>query len=241
MQISNFHFSYIDYPGKISVILFFQGCNYRCPSCHAKNLLENNESLEEESFFEYLNYKREWVDGVVLCGGEPTIQDGLINFVKKIKRKGLNIKLDTNGNEPSVLEKLLEGKLIDYVAMDVKGPEVLYNDLTGRKTNFERIKNSLDVVPQFPDYEFRTTIVPVIRYNERISFMTPQEIGETAKLIYDCTGKSNSKYFLQKFVPHKGEGALVDSRLEVFTETPKEILEEGKKLAERYSPHCRIR
>jgi pyruvate formate lyase activating enzyme len=236
--------SAIDYPGKISTIVFTPKCNYQCPACHAKNILCSNERIPEEEIFNYIDFtnkEKKLIDAVVLCGGEPTLQHDLIYFAEKIKERGLLVKLDTNGCEFGTLIELHESKLIDYVAMDVKGPPQIYADLIGREFLDSRdgYEKAIDIVSHFPDYEFRTTVVPVIRRNGEISFLTPEEIGETAKLIYDCTGSIEHKYFLQKFVPRKGE--LLNSRLESFPETPKEILEKGKKEAIKYLPNAKIR
>jgi len=242
MQIRNFRReSFIDFPLTMASVVFSPGCNYKCPSCHAKHLLEEGKNMDEKEIFDYLESRKSWIEGIVLCGGEPTLQPDLIYFAEKIKKMGFAIKLDTNGSRFAILQELKESKLIDYVAMDVKGPRELYPNLVGREFLDRRddYEKAIMIVSQFPDYEFRTTVVPVIRDEGKISFMNPKEIGETAKLIYDCIGGSNHKYFLQKFVPR--ENGLLDSRLESFSETPMEILEEGKKEAMKYLPNCRIR
>lgn len=235
--------SFIDYPGKNSTIIFVPGCNYRCPACHAKHLVENRnfQGISEEEIFKYLDSRKGKINAVVICGGEPTLQAGLKDFCEKLKEKGLAVKLDTNGSDYIILGDLLAKGVVDYIAMDVKGPLQIYADLVGRKFLDARdgYEKAIAIVSQFPNYEFRTTIVPVIRRNGEISFMTPEEIGETAKLIYDCTGNREHKYFLQPFVPRKGE--LIDSRLEDFPETPHELLEEMKKEARKYLPNCEIR
>lgn len=244
MKISNWKkISLIDYPGKISTIIFFSECNYQCPACHAKNLLESKETISEKEILDYIekrNSEKKIIEGVVFCGGEPTLQKDLFYLAEKIKEKNLAIKLDTNGSNPKVLEKLLKKNFVDYVAMDVKGPENLYSFITGKKIDINKIKESINLVSQFPYYEFRTTIVPIIK-NDKTCFMTPEEIGETAKLIYNCTGDSKHKYFLQPFLPHKGENALINSKLENFSETPKEILEKGKDESIKYLPNTEIR
>jgi len=242
MQIRDFiKESSIDYPGKISAVVFSPGCNYKCPACHAKHLLEKGNNIDEKVFFDYLDSRKGWIDAVVLCGGEPTLQHDLIYFARKIKERGLLVKLDTNGSEFGTLIELHESKLIDYVAMDVKGPPSIYADLIGREFLDARdgYEKAIAIISHFPDYEFRTTVIPVVRRNGEISSLTPEEIGQTAKLIYDCTGIIEHKYFLQPFVPKKGE--LIDSRLESFTETPKELLEKGKKEAIKYLPNTKIR
>lgn len=239
MQIRNFlKESFIDYSGKISSVVFVPGCNYRCPACHAKHLLDNGSDIDENEFFEYINSRKGWIDGIVICGGEPTIQPDLIGFLYKLKEKELSIKLDTNGSRPRILKYVLERGLVNYVAMDVKGPKELHEQITNSDMNFDRIKESIELVSKFPDYEFRTTVVPVKR-NESTIFMTPEEIGDTAKIIYDCTENKKHKYFLQPFVPRKGE--LIDSKFEEFPETPKELLEKGKIEARKYLSNTEIR
>jgi len=243
MKIKDFlKHSLIDYSGIISSVIFTPNCNYNCPACHAKYILNNKDLIDEKIFFEYLDSRREWIDAVVLCGGEPTLENGLESFLKRIKDEtGLKIKLDTNGSNPSVLEDLLEKDLIDYVAMDVKGPEEIYSNIVGKNIDIEKIKESMRLVQKFPDYEFRITVVPIIRNKnpEEISFMTSEEIEKTAKMIYDNTQNSFHKYYLQKFVPIKD--GLLDSKLERFSETPGEILKEGLKNTRKYLLNTKIR
>lgn len=239
MQIRNFlRESFIDYSGRISSVVFAPGCNYKCPACHAKHLLQEELNINEKEFFEYLDSRKGWIDGIVICGGEPTIQPDLIGFLYKLKEKDFAVKLDTNGSRPRILRYVLERGLVDYVAMDVKGPEELYGQITNSDMDFDRIKNSIELVSKFPNSEFRTTIVPV-RRNAEITFMTPEEIGNTAKMIYDYTGNGEHKYFLQLFVPRKGE--LIDSKFEEFPETPQELLERGKIEARKYLYNTEIR
>lgn len=242
MRIANIlNFSMKDYPKKNSVVVFTPTCNYQCGYCHAKLLLKNIENINEKNFFDYLDSKKGWIDGVVLCGGEPTLQPDLENFTKKIKEKGYLVKLDTNGSNPSVLAKLKNRNLIDYIAMDVKGPKNLYSKIIGKDIVGleDAISRSITLTTYFPDYEFRTTVGPVIRTENEISFMTPEEIKEIAKWIVNMTGSNEHKYYLQPFVPKKGE--LLDSRLERFPRTPKELLEEIKEEVIKYLPRCDVR
>lgn len=230
--------SFIDYPGRISAVVFSPACNYKCPACHAKPLLTSNGNKSEKEFFDYLDSRKGWIEGVVLCGGEPTLEPGLANFARKLKERGLAIKLDTNGSNPEVLLELKKEGIIDYVAMDVKAPKELYETITGISgVNLQNIEESLEIVPKFPDYEFRTTIAPIIR--KEIDFMTPKEVGNIAKWIVEVTGDSTHKYSLQPFVPRQGE--LIDSQLEEFPETPKDLMEKAHREAIKYLSNCKIR
>lgn len=232
-------FNLIDYPGKIAAMVFAPGCNYKCPACHAKPLLNEDALVDEEEFFRYLDSVRRWVSGVVVCGGEPTMQDGLIPFLRRLKAARLPVKLDTNGSAPDVLNRLLAENLADYVAMDVKGPRGLWPNIAGTPGAGAAMLESMRAAARFPDHEFRTTVVPVVRSGEEISFMTASEAAETARLIADTTGSAAHKYFIQKFVPRKN--GLLDARLETFPETPPGLLEEIKKAAAVYLPGCEIR
>ena len=247
-------FNLIDYPGKIAAMVFAPGCNFKCPACHAKPLLNEDALVDEEEFFKYLGLVRQWVNGVVICGGEPTMQDGLPAFLRRLKAARLPVKLDTNGSAPDVLNRLLAENLAAYVAMDVKGPRGLWAEITGTPRPFgigtdpkgrgtpdagAEMLESMRAAARFPDHEFRTTIVPVVRIGSDISFMTAPEAAETARLIADTTGSGDHKYFIQKFVPRKN--GLLDARLESFPETPPALLEEMKKAASVHLPKCEIR
>ncbi len=232
-------FNLIDYPGKIAAMIFAPGCNFKCPACHAKPLLNEDALVDEEEFFKYLDSVRRWVNGVVICGGEPTMQDGLIPFLRRLKAARLPVKLDTNGSAPEVLNALLAENLADYVAMDVKGPRNLWANIAGTPDMAAEMLEGMRAAARFPDHEFRTTIVPVVRSGEDISFMTAPEAAETARLITETTGSGAHKYFIQKFVPRKN--GLLDARLESFSETPPGLLEEMKKAVSVYLPKCEIR
>jgi len=231
--------SYIDYPGKISTVVFNGSCNYECSACHAKDLFEDNERVDEKEFFNYLDSTKDWIEAVVLCGGEPTLELGLVNFARKLKKRNLAVKLDTNGSNYEKLLELKKEKLIDYVAMDIKGPKNLYNNLVGEKVNLENIEKSMKITQNFPNYEFRTTVVPIIRDHGLTCFMNTDEAEEMAKWIVDVTGKNKHKHYLQKFVPRKNE--LLDSRLEEFPEPSESLLKGMKAKIIRYLPNCEIR
>ncbi|MCU0642067.1 MAG: anaerobic ribonucleoside-triphosphate reductase activating protein [archaeon] len=230
----------IDFPGKSGPIIFTKGCNYRCGFCY--NTSDRQVSPEKvESFLRGLELKARggWYNGVTICGGEPTLQHDLPEFIQRLKNIGLAVKLDTNGSRYQELGRL-KG-IVDYAAMDVKGPFRLYADIAGVDFIDERdgITKAMGIVADFPGHEFRTTICPIAREDGEVTFMTPEEIEETAHFIFQNLPNNDSPYFLQQFVPVKGR--LVDRRFEEMGETPKEILEEGCELAKKYLPNTKVR
>ncbi|MGC9053845.1 MAG: anaerobic ribonucleoside-triphosphate reductase activating protein, partial [Candidatus Hydrogenedens sp.] len=126
MKIGGFQpFSLSDFPNCVSAIVFTQGCNFRCPFCHNPSLVLPElflPPIPEEALIAFLNERKGKLDGVVITGGEPTIQSDLMKFVSEIKGLGYKVKLDTNGSNPEILKELIENNLLDYVAMDVKAP-----------------------------------------------------------------------------------------------------------------------
>ena len=184
----------IDYPGKIACTVFTQGCNFSCGYCHNPELISftNNKSyLDEKEFLKFLNLRIGKLDAVCITGGEPTIQKDLSSFIKKIKKLGFLVKLDTQGSMPSVIKNLLENELLDYIAMDIKAPLEKYSDITYSKINTKRVNETINIIMQSGvDYEFRTTIV-----KDQLTKSDMQKIG---KLI-----KGSKKYYLQRFVPTK--------------------------------------
>ena len=166
-------FSAIDYPGKLSAIVFTIGCNFRCPFCHNPELvlpeqIKDQPIFSEKEFFNFLKERKGLLDGVCITGGEPTVQSDLSNFIQKIKNLGYLVKLDSNGSNPKVLRDLLEKKIVDYLAMDIKSPLEKYSLATGVEINLDDIKESIELVKQFPKYEFRTTVVPDLIQKEDI-------------------------------------------------------------------------
>jgi pyruvate formate lyase activating enzyme len=154
--------SFIDYPKKISLVIFTAGCNFHCHYCHNPELVNPSPPfISEEKVLKKLDSKKEWIDGVVITGGEPTMHPDLPEFIKKIRETGLLIKLDTNGSNPEMLKELIDNELIDYVAMDIKAPLENYEKITQCKPNVKKIKKSIDLIRESGiEYEFRTTILP---------------------------------------------------------------------------------
>jgi pyruvate formate lyase activating enzyme len=157
----------IDYPGKLATTVFTVGCNFRCPFCHNPELVLSSQftvhSNLEKEFFNFLKKRQGKLEGVCITGGEPTIQPDLVDFIRKIKKLGFLVKLDSNGTRPDVLKKLFDLKLLDFVAMDIKNQLKRYDQTVGLKSDKARIKLSVDLIrnSRVP-YEFRTTVVPGI-------------------------------------------------------------------------------
>ena len=156
--------SLIDYPGKLSCVLFLSGCNFDCPYCHNPDLAKGCARCPffdgEEQLFSFLDKRKHFLDGVVISGGEPTLQQDLETLCRRIKQMGYPVKLDTNGSRPEVLEKLLGQKLVDYVAMDVKTDPQRYAPAICRKKDPSAVLASIKLImAEAPDYEFRTTCV----------------------------------------------------------------------------------
>ncbi len=154
--------SIIDYPGKVSCVLFCAGCNFRCPYCHNPELLNTNAEppLSVEQFFQFLETRRDFLDGVVITGGEPTLQNDLAGLCEKIKKEKLSVKLDTNGSRPGVIRDLLEKGLLDYIAMDVKTDPKDYFPILTKNDDPKPIRTSLELIQTAGvAYEFRTTCV----------------------------------------------------------------------------------
>lgn len=183
--------SLIDYPDKISTIVFTTGCNFRCGYCHNAGLVSGkskNEVCSTDSFFDFLKKRVGKIDAVVISGGEATLQPDLIEFVKRIKDFGYLVKLDTNGYKPEIIYRLLENSLVDYIAMDIKAPLDKYAFITNVDIDVVKIKESINLImSSYIDYEFRTTVL-----KKQLDYI---DFNKIAKLI-----KGAKKYFLQKFV-----------------------------------------
>ena len=186
--------SLLDYEDKVSVVLFSQACNFRCPFCHnGESVLNAQSEIDFAEILAFLKTRKGLVDAVVFSGGEPTLESDLEVKIKQVKELGYLIKLDTNGTNPEMVECLLDEGLIDYVAMDIKNSPSLYAQTSGVKNiNFENIKKSVAIImSKAPDYEFRTTLVK--EFHEHMDYDAFYELIKGAK-----------KLFLQKFVDREG-------------------------------------
>lgn len=184
----------IDYPGEICAIVFTQGCNFRCPYCHNPELVNPEmygECLPEETIFSFLAKRKGKIDAVTITGGEPTIQHDLIDFVKRVKRSGYLVKVDTNGSHPEVIEKLFSMKLLDYIAMDIKSPADKFKNLTRSEISYHTITQTIEMVMKSGiPYEFRTTVLKRL--------LNENDILNIAHSIRDAR-----LYILQQFIPSK--------------------------------------
>ena len=173
--------SLIDYPEKVSCVLFLSGCNFDCPYCHnpqlVKGCLKAFPFMNGEGIYSFLERRRAFLDGVVISGGEPTLDKDLVNLCQKIKEMGYPIKLDTNGSRPDIIEKLMNENLVDYIAMDVKTDLFHYTPFIQKDLDPALIMKSIAaIMTSAPDYEFRTTCVrPIV--DEKIIENIAQTIG----------------------------------------------------------------
>lgn len=220
----------IDFPGRVAATVFISGCNFRCPFCYSSELvlpekIKEHPLLLVEDFFEFLKERVGLLEGVVVCGGEPTINKDLPDFLEKIKELGFLVKLDTNGSNPEMLESFIKKGLVDYVAMDVKAPKEKYIETVKGDAILKNIERSINILKQGRvDYEFRTTVVPGIH--------TKEDIIKIVEWI-----KPAKRYFLQNF---KGE-KTIDSKFEQIRPYPDSFLLEIKKEISSLFEQCDIR
>jgi len=220
----------LDYPQKVAAIIFTISCNMRCPFCYNPSLvlsssIEKIQPLKEVDVINFLKKRIKYLDGVVITGGEPTLQGDLFQFCQKIKKIGYLLKLDTNGLRPDVLKKLFYHQLVDYIAMDIKGSKENYNKSAGVSVDYNNIQESVDLIinSKLP-HEFRTTLVRGLH--------TYDDIIEMSKMISGA-----DKYFLQSF---RKNNNLVDQNFAGKSFSSK-IMAEFKKIATPYVGVCETR
>lgn len=213
-----------DFPENVACILFLKGCNFRCPYCQNSELIDykidDNYILKEE-VFDFLKKRQGILDGVVISGGEPTVNKDLPKLIKEIRDLGFKIKLDTNGTNPQMLKELLEDEFIDYVAMDIKNVPTKYLETTGLSEKniqiLENVQKSIDILKKSKvDHEFRTTIMK--------NYHNIEDLEEINKLI----GK-DEKYFIQNF---EDSEYVLNHNIEPFSE--KELKEIKNKLTKNF-------
>ncbi|MCK4904705.1 anaerobic ribonucleoside-triphosphate reductase activating protein [bacterium] len=234
LQIKGFiQNSLLDWDGKIVSTLYTPYCNFRCPYCHNGGLVLEPEKLESITFEEikdYLEKNKKWVDGICLTGGEPCIFKDLPEFIQKIRDIGVMVKFDTNGTFPEMLQRIIDKKLVEYIAMDIKAPldsEAYARSIgVGNKYMLDRIKKTIKIIMNSGlDYEFRTTVVPTLH--------TEEDIEKIAKSI-----KGAKKYALQNF---SNKGEILDPKFAEIKPYYIETLQKMCDLASSYVDKCVVR
>lgn len=200
--------SLLDWDGFVATTIYLQGCNLRCGYCHNPQLLPPTSDLEEvplQLVLDYVTEHKDFVDGVVVTGGEPTIHADLFSILKRIRATGMKTKLDTNGTNPDMLEDLLGAGMLDFVAMDIKAPlDERYAKVTGVEVDLESIRRSIALLKEGGiDYEFRTTVIPF--------YIQEKEVDDIATAIAGA-----KKFALHQF----RKGHSLDPRLSVLDPYP---------------------
>lgn len=202
----------LDFPGKVACTLFTRGCNFKCPFCHNASLVvraDEQKPYANAEILAFLKKRAGVLDGVAITGGEPTLMPGLHDFIKEIKDLGYAVKLDTNGTRPDVIKKLVEDKLVDYVAMDIKNHPAKYAYTAGLADNYDLtsiIESKNYLMEGNVDFEFRTTVAKPFHTEEDFYL-----IGEWIK--------GNEKYFLQQF---KDSGDIIGKEISSYNESEME-------------------
>jgi len=220
--------SLLDYPGKIVSILFFGGCNFRCPYCYNPKLVLDHDQLPDISTEEVLGHlrsRRGMLDGICATGGEPTLSGELPEILSKIKEDGFLIKVDTNGTNPDVLQDLVRGGLVDYIAMDLKASPDRYPEVVGAEVEVDDIRKSVRILlDSGVEYEFRTTVVP--------GLIGKDDIVAIGKWI-----RGARLWALQQFRP----GQTLDPSYQELRPYGAGQMEEFSKLASRFVRKCELR
>lgn len=208
----------VDYPGHVATTLFTGGCNFRCPYCHNGDLvigLEDIEPYAMEDIFSHLQKRKDVLDGVVISGGEPTLQADLPDFIRQIKELGYLVKLDTNGTNPAMLRSLVEEGLVDYVAMDIKHSRAKYASIShAADDSLESIAASVDYLKEVHvDYEFRTTLCKELHKETDMTAIGLWLMG--AKAYYLQPYKESEQVIQPGFHPH--DAATLESFVHILS------------------------
>ncbi|MGI6334835.1 MAG: anaerobic ribonucleoside-triphosphate reductase activating protein [Saccharofermentanales bacterium] len=221
--------STVDFPGRLSAVLFAPGCNFDCFYCHNRQLLgQHPPRIEIEDVLAFLSRRRHLLDGVVFSGGEPTLQEGLVDLIVRVRNMGFSIKLDTNGTKPGILGRLIEEQLVDYVAIDLKAPWANYPSICRcRAADVTSVQQSFRLLAASDlDWEVRTTVIPQLSL---------EDLEAMASSIPPAPN-----FFLQRYVrPHifRPEDRF---RLDSPGYTPAQLLSMAEQLR-RWQPHILIR
>jgi len=220
--------SLIDFPGRISSIVFTGGCNFRCPFCHNADLVldyKNLPTLTENEILEKIKKRKGFIDGVEITGGEPLLYNDTLDFIKKVKELGYEVKLDTNGYFPEKLEEILDSGMVDFIAMDIKSSPEKYSYACGIEIDLNKIEDSISLIMnKAKEYEFRTTVAPKI--------VEEEDIIPMVKMI-----EGAEMYALQEFRPVK----TIDPSFMEISPYPKEVLFHFAEIAKPYVKKIEVR
>ncbi len=163
--------SLVDFPGLVAGVLFVPGCNYDCFYCHNRSLLENGpEPIDPELVNAFLIKRSGFLDGIVITGGEPTLQPDLIPFIRSLKTLGYRVKLDTNGAKPQIIKEVLESGLCDYFAVDYKAPSSRYAEICGCNASGRAVLETIETLRRHhASFEVRTTVIPQLSQNDLLT------------------------------------------------------------------------
>lgn len=223
--------TFIDYPGKIACTIFFHGCPFRCGFCYNPSLVirEDSIDLSQTEILDFLKSRIGTIDAVCLTGGEPLMSID-VKFLEKIKELGFKIKIDTNGSYPEKLQELVDKQLVDYVAMDIKSAKEDYEKTIGISFPLEKIEESIKIISQLPEYEFRTTIIPAIHTKEKFQ-----------KMLEWTTSIANKKIKTFSLQGFKNHGDFIDDKYKQEKNTTEDYLKELKQIAENYCEKVNIK
>lgn len=217
----------LDYPEKVACTVFCSGCNFRCPFCHNPALATGNESILDYSFSDIISFlesRNKKLDGICITGGEPLLYEETIELAERAKYMGFLVKIDTNGSNPERLRTVIEKRIADYIAMDIKNAPVKYEMTSGSKM-LEQVKESISYLLQDKvDYEFRTTVTGNLH--------TAADFEKIGKWIAGA-----KRYFLQKFVD---SGSILNGNSEDF-EVSLEKMKEYKNIVRNDIPSVMLR
>lgn len=206
--------SLVDWDGKVSSVIFLGGCNFKCSYCSNKELVISPEKIKSIDFKDIkktLDKNMDFVDGIVITGGEPTIYSDLPDLCQEIKNLGFKVKLDTNGSNPEMLQDLLDKKLVDSAAMDIKTSFGKYRKVAGCEVDLEKIKKSIEIISKFPEYEFRSTVFPDI---------SREDLAEIADYLKEKN--ASQAFFIHQF----RNDSCLDEKYEKIKPYSKEELED---------------
>lgn len=222
----------IDFPGKLACTIFVFGCNFQCGFCYNSSLVlkEDKPDISSEEVLNFLRKRKDYLNGICFTGAEPLMNIDT-DFLHKVKSLRYSIKIDTNGSFPEKIQQLIDLGLVDYVSMDIKSSREKYSELTRANPDLEKIEQSIKIVSQIPEHEFRTTILEEIH--------TKEEMKKIAEWLNQVVGWKPKKFVLQGFKPNLNE--LIDDKFKSYKETSEEYLKELKEILKDYFEWLEVR